>query len=202
MDKTIFKLEREIIFDAALHLIKEGKYHPATIREIAYHAGMSGITTQMLFPSKDILTSELVFFIRDRMHDVIEEGLEGQGSFKKQFSNTWRALYAFYIRHPEVLAFMEQNNSPVKFGNSRVDENVLLTPLISLFANGEGTLHSMKPETLARFFHGNVMMCARMYLDESLPSDRAELQNAVDVLWNGLAFTSSSTFATAEAGMQ
>jgi AcrR family transcriptional regulator len=194
MDKTIFKLEREIIFDAALHLIKDGKYHPTTIREIAYHAGMSGITTGLLFPSKEILTSELVFFVRDRMQDVIEDGLAGQGSFKKQFFNAWRALYAFYIRHPEVLAFMEQNNSPVKFGNSRVDENVLLTPLIRFFGNGEATLHTMKPETLARFFHGNVMMCARMYLDESLPSDRADLQNAVDVLWNGLAFTSSSTF--------
>jgi hypothetical protein len=59
MNKDIFKLERDRIFNAALMLIREGKYYNATLGEIAYYARLSETTTQVLFKSKDVLTSEL-----------------------------------------------------------------------------------------------------------------------------------------------
>jgi AcrR family transcriptional regulator len=71
MNKDIFKLERDRIFNAALMLVREGRYYTASLAEIAYHAGLSEMTTRILFGSKDNLTSELIFYAEDFSRDAI-----------------------------------------------------------------------------------------------------------------------------------
>ena len=59
MERNFFQQEIEKIFAATQKLIDAGRFHSASVGEIAFYAGMSETTLRVLFRSKEEIVVEL-----------------------------------------------------------------------------------------------------------------------------------------------
>jgi len=175
-------MERKLIFDAALKLIREGKFHSTPMSEIAYHARLTESTTVYFFESRDKLLAELMNYISDALLSVIEPGSREGSSFEERFYAIWMSLYEFYVRRPEILTFVEQAQNLGAPGRHSFSKPAFMQSLVAFFARKENTVAGLRPETLANLFHGSVATAAKI----NLGTNADELRYVAQILWDGL----------------
>ena len=181
-------MERKAIFDAALMLIKEGRFQSTPMSEIAYYAKLAESTTLYFFESREKLLTDLNQYIYDILHGIISKANKEGASFEVRFFSIWRALYEYYARNPAAMAFVEQSSKISGIGKERKVSKPFNKQLIEFFkAESPDMMEGIRPETLATVFHGNIMIAARMHSDYYLIQREDELKNLVQILWDGIA---------------
>jgi len=185
-------MERKLIFDAALRMIKEGKFAGSTMSEIAFYAHLTEKTVSYFFESRHQLISELATHIAEALRSTIKGPSGINSSFQDRFFQTWSALSSFYLRNPAFLAFVEQSESLTYAGETRLSERTLLLPLIQFFESAPETIRDkFNAVTLALVFHGSVITAVK--LKENIPSGARdnEIRSLAEILWNGITQSQS-----------
>jgi len=179
-------MEREAIFRAALRLINDGKFQAVSLAEVGYYANLSERTTRYFFESKERLLEELCVEVLNMIQDVYDQSTVDCRSFENFFIDTWISLYEFYVRHPQLVAFVEQAGvltakHKVKFMDR------LLAPLKKFFQANEINLNSkLSSGPMVALFHGNIIAAAKLNDNPGLSLQQYELRHILQILWTGV----------------
>src|SRR5688572_11131039 len=161
MKIDILATEKNAIFDASLKLLKAGKFQGTPLAEIAFLSRMSSRLIENVFETRERLLGELSATLTSRIIRIIEDAAARSKSFRESFFHVWTALYKYYTRNPDVIAFMEQFETiKVLQKDPRVIHPGNSTPLIQLFEHPDCPFENK--ETLAAIFHSNVLSAAKM----------------------------------------
>jgi AcrR family transcriptional regulator len=178
-------MERRAIFSAALRLINEGKFHAATLPEIALYANISASTLPYFFATRQILLSELTAEVLASLHGVAEEIQNESLSFQNRFFRLGTALFRHYVDNPQVIALIEQfhrnSSNEVNAGSFQKFHN----RLAEFFGDGiaGNYISDYNPETMAVIFHDHVIAAAKTYNG----SDNEDLGVRLKILWEGIS---------------
>lgn len=181
IDQTIS--EKQAIFKVSLQLLREGRFHAAQLSEIAYRAKMSDAMMDRVFKTREKLLQELTAVVIQHIRSEVDEAGKHNSNLKDRFICAWMALYQFYTRHPDVIAFVDQfENLKQILQLEQVVHPANFQTLIDLFA--DHTLNVDTPrETLAWLFHENALSAAKMNARATIPSDPKKL---ADIFWKGI----------------
>lgn len=184
MKIDILAMEKNAIFDASLKLLRAGKFQGTPLAEIAFLSRMSSRLIENVFETRERLLGELSVSLTSKIIEIIEDAGARSRSFRESFFHVWTALYKYYTRNPDVIAFMEQFESIKVSKDPRVIHPANSAALIELFTHPDCPFENT--ETLAAIFHSNVLSAAKM----SSASDFNDLNLQPDffsqLLWNGL----------------
>lgn len=194
MQQTIFTLERKRIFDAALDLIKDGRFYDATVSEISFHAKLTEGTTRLLFESKEHIVAELYDHASNRLQEIINQLTAANGSFESDFVGVWVGLYEHCVLDSRMLTFFEHHQSQLFLNAKAAQRSKLLEPLIYIVTNREeinGML--LPPETIVRFLCASVVTHAKLHLDSGIGYDRNDALNIARAWWRSLQYERAKT---------
>jgi AcrR family transcriptional regulator len=176
-------MEKRLIFDTALRLIREGKYNGASIGEIAHYAKIDEKVILFFFHSKDKLFSALSDYVSESIHALIAKAQKNELSFENRFSNIWFALYGHYAEKQDLIAYIEQLPTASK---NALTEKKLLEPIRIFFSTSPiPALELIKVDLLASVFHSSVLNAAKMRRDPGLVGFE-ETNQLCRMLWNGM----------------
>ncbi|MEX2234786.1 MAG: hypothetical protein WD824_21670 [Cyclobacteriaceae bacterium] len=185
MKTDILAMEKNAIFEASLKLLKAGKFQGTPLAEIAFLSKMSSRLIENIFNTRENLLCEMSAMLTSRIIRVIADAGEKSRSFKESFFQVWTALYKYYTRNPDVIAFMEQFETiKVSQKEPRVIHPGNSTPLIQLFTHPDCPLENR--ETLAAIFHSNVLSAAKMSSASDFNDLKLQPEFFSQLLWNGL----------------
>lgn len=181
IDQT--RAEKQTIFKVSLELLKEGRFHAAQLSEIAFRAKMSDALMERIFLTREKLLQELTAVVIERIRSEVDEAGKYESDLKERFINAWMALYQFYTRHPEVIAFVDQFETLKQILEpEHFIHPASLKTLVDLFADER--LHDDTPrETLAWLFHENALSAAKINARAAKPSQPRKL---AEMFWRGL----------------
>lgn len=179
-------MERHAIFRAALRLINDGKFQAVSLAEVGYYANLTERTTRYFFESKERLIEELCEEVLNMIQEVYDQSTVDCRSFENFFFDTWISLYEFYVRNPQLIAFVEQagvltTKHDVKFMDR------LLTPLKKFFqTNAMNLSNKISSGPMVALFHGNIIAAAKLHDNPGLSLQQYELRHILQILWTGV----------------
>jgi AcrR family transcriptional regulator len=182
IDQTRF--EKQAIFQVSLRLLREGRFHAMTLNEIAHLANISAAMMECVFKTREKLLEELTDVVTLQIQKELDASIQIAGSLKDRFFNAWLALYQFYTRYPDVIAFIDQyENLKKSLDPLPVKHPATFQSLIDLF--NEGTIASDTPgETFAWLLHENALSAAKMNTHHPSPVDPLIV---AEIFWKGIA---------------
>jgi AcrR family transcriptional regulator len=187
----LFFMERRVIFETALKLIRAGKFQTTSMTEIAHLAGIDENVTLYFFESREKLIQDLAGYITASISKIIKGAAKDELSFQNRFFKAWSALYEYYVQHPGVVAFVEQASSLTAAARQRINERDLMSAIEDLFRSAsENLIVPIRSETLAFVFHSNVVTAVKLHHDHALTYHDSELKSIAQILWDGIAITS------------
>ncbi len=179
-------MERDAIFRAALRLINDGKFQAVSLAEVGYYANLSERTTRYFFESKERLIEELCVEVLNMIQEVYDQSAVDCRSFENFFFDTWISLYEFYVRHPQLIAFVEQAGVLTTKHNVKFMDR-LLAPLKKFFqANAINLSSKLSSGPMVALFHGNIISAAKLHDNPGLSLQQYELRQILQILWTGV----------------
>jgi len=185
--------KKKAIFDSTLELIKEHGFHGAPMSLVAKNAGVAAGTIYHYFESKDQLIYELYDYNKSRVVEIVHAALEENGSYKEKFFKIWMHVYRFYIQNTNVLIFFEQYvNSP--YNETKQPDDLQDRPLYNFLVEGinNGFLKGVKPEILLVLIISSILSTAKLNQFGNISLDPTDLNQIVDLLWDGIAISPAS----------
>jgi AcrR family transcriptional regulator len=180
-------MERKLIFDSALRLIKEGKFLGSPMSEVAYHARLTEQTVSHFFENRNQLVTELAVYIVDGIRSAVEGSRENTLSYQDRFFNAWFGLFSFYVKHPTVLAFVEQCPNLAHLSEPKLNENNFIAPLVEFFQSAPQNIQQrFQPGSLAILFHGSIATAVKLKSNTEHGGKDAEIGTLPAILWNGI----------------
>jgi TetR/AcrR family transcriptional regulator, multidrug resistance operon repressor len=181
--------KKRAIFESTLVLVKEKGFHGTPMSQIAKNAGVAAGTIYHHFDSKDTLILELYSYIRDKMLEAMLQIDNEAMDFKDRFFNYWISHCLFYIKNPNALFFMEQFvNSPYSSRNPLEENERFQHTFRDLIKTGveTGVLKPVNPLILSSLIHGTIVNAAKMQLCRRINIGETELQQIVEMIWDGM----------------
>ena len=186
--------KKRAIFESTLVLVKEKGFHGTPMSQIAKNAGVAAGTIYHHFDSKDTLILELYSYIRDKMLEAMLQIDNEAMDFKDRFFNYWISHCLFYIKNPNALFFMEQFvNSPYSSRNPLEENERFQHTFRDLIKTGveTGVLKPVNPLILSSLIHGTIVNAAKMQLCRRINIGETELQQIVEMIWDGMRRTAT-----------
>jgi AcrR family transcriptional regulator len=186
-----FTEKKRAIFESTLDLVTEKGFHGCPMSSVAKTAGVAAGTIYHHFESKDQLICELYDYLTDKLLNVMFAGEKGEMTFKERFFNFWMNLYRFYIQNPAYPKFYQQfvhsPYYPSKSDNRKNDP--FHGRIFSFFREGveQEVLQAVNPEILGVLVHNNIMTSARIYGFGKIHIGNQELDQIMQMLWNGIS---------------
>lgn len=180
--------KKKAIFESALELIREHGFHGAPMSLVAKNADVATGTVYHYFESKDHLICELYAYNRQRLVDVVNESLSGEGSYKEQFFRMWKSVFDFYSVHTSLLVFFEQYvNSP--FNDNKQPEDFEDRPLHDFLLVGieAGILKNIRPDILLIHVISAGVSMAKLHQFGYKAINADDLEQVVEMIWSGIA---------------
>lgn len=178
--------KKQAIFESTLHLVREHGFHGTPMSLVAKTAGVAAGTIYHYFDGKDHLICELYKYNRRRLVAVVNEAVDEGGTCREVFYRICRSLFAFYLNHPDVLVFFEQFlNSPYR---DLMPENTFDSRPLEDFLS-DAVRRGLFKEIPVRIFISTLMCTvvsgAKMRLTDEMYPGEKELEQTIDVLWDG-----------------
>ncbi|GEO06989.1 TetR family transcriptional regulator [Adhaeribacter aerolatus] len=181
--------KKRAIFESTLVLIKEKGFHGTPMSQIAKNAGVAAGTIYHHFDSKETLILELYTYIRDKMLEAMLQLDNEAMDYKDRFFNFWISHCHFYVKNPNALFFMEQFvNSPYSNRDPLQENERFQNTFRDLIKAGveTGLLKPIDHLILSALIHGTIVNVAKMHLCQRVVIGEAELQQIVEVIWDGM----------------
>lgn len=162
--------ERKALLDAALTMIREGRFQHAAMSEVAYKANLSESTATHFFATRNQLADEIEEYTIRSITNVVTEALKEMNALE----NVWICLYKYYIANPAVLMFIDTGNLHPKTSGTGISiHTTVQASFVSLFEGGD---RSLTPQTRAALFHAHVISTAKTTLELNLKITRPDLK--------------------------
>jgi TetR/AcrR family transcriptional regulator, multidrug resistance operon repressor len=184
MKTDILMMEKKAIFQASLKLIRAGKFQATPLTEIAFIANMSGRMIHCVFDSREKLLAELSQMLTKEIINLIEEASATTDNFERRFFQVWMALYKYYSKNPNVIAFIEQFENINVSHHQQVVHPGNCGALVDLFADAQCEMGSA--ETVAAIFHSNVLSASKMRTMPDFNDVKFKPELLSQLLWNGM----------------
>lgn len=182
--------KKRAIFRSTMELVRERGFHGTPMSLVAKHAGVAAGTIYHYFESKEQLITELFDYAQQQVIAVVERESGSDVPFKDSFFQLWSGLYTFYQNNQDLLRFFEQFvSSPYSAGMPPLEEDRYYTVLFAFFERGiqEGALKPVSPKILATLTHSSILSTAKMTASGRLELDSGELDQILQLIWNGIA---------------
>jgi len=185
------------IFESTLRLVMKQGFHGSPMSQIAQDAGVATGTIYHYFSSRDELIIELFKHCKHRIGNAMFKPAEQLLPYPQRFVAIWINLVNFYIKHPEVLSFMEQFfSSPyaevVHERNCGVQMQNEMSNFLQLGID-EGHIRSMDINILSAAFIGTVTATAKRHTNGHYSFDESSMNEMVTIIWNGIKKESFQT---------
>lgn len=176
-------MERRAVFNAALRLIKEGKFHATPLAEIAFHANIAASTIPYFFASRQIILNDLAGELFSELLQLTTGSSVQDGAFEEIFFARWNAIHDYYLEHPEVIPFVEQADDMPLDTDQTIARDKYYNELAEFFAQGmeRKMIAKRDPGRLAALFHESILSAARV----NSRSEEKETERA-HILWQGI----------------
>ena len=181
IDQTRF--EKQAIFEVSLKLLSEGRFHAMKMDEIAFLANISAAMMERVFKTREKLLEELATVVTLQIQTELDASGQNTASLKERFLSSWLALYQFYTRYPDVVAFIDQfENLKKSLDPLPIKHPATFQSLIDLF-NDDNIASDTPRETLAWLLHENALSAAKMNLHHPSPTDP---RIVAGMFWRGM----------------
>lgn len=181
IDQTRF--EKQAIFEASLKLLREGRFHAMKMDEIAFLANISAAMMARVFKTREKLLEELATVVTLQIQHELDAFRQNSASLKERFLNSWLALYQFYTRYPDVVAFIDQfENLKKSLDPLLIKHPATFQSLIDLF-NDDNIASDTPRETLAWLLHENALSAAKMSIRHPSSTDP---RTVAEMFWRGI----------------
>jgi len=181
--------KRADILKATLELISEHGFHGTAMSEIADQAGVGAGTIYRYFESKENLITQLYLEVKGEMLEAFLAGYAEDLPLRDRFRTLWFNMLAYFVEHPQKLAFLEQfNNSPFMTAEVKKAHAEGYAPIVRFFeyAFQKGVLKEMPLEMLGIFTINIASALARLHASGELALDDATQELAMSACWDAL----------------
>ena len=181
--------KKDAILQSTLELIGSNGFHGSPMSLIAKNAGVAAGTIYHYFPSKEELIFELYAHIIVGLKKTMFKDDDENTPFKERFFKLFVSLCSHYIKHPNVLTFLEQyTSSPfLKCNPAHKNENYN-QEMIEFFNYGiqTGEVKKIDDHLLAPVFHGTIVSTAKHHITGRYKFTQESLQNVAQIIWDGI----------------
>jgi AcrR family transcriptional regulator len=181
--------KRAAILEATLELIAEHGFHGTAMSMVADKAGVGAGTIYRYFDSKEDLITHLYLEIKREMGNTFLTGYSEDLSLRERFRTLWLNMLAYFIYHPQELAFVEQfDNSPYMAPEVKEALTEYYEPLARFFQHAfqEGVFKEMPLAMLATFTLEVAVSLAKHHASGELTLDDETKELAMSATWDAL----------------
>jgi len=182
--------KRGAILDAALELFAERGFHGTAVPLVAERAGVGAGTLYRYFESKEALVNALYREWKMSLAASLLADFPIGAPPHTQFSECFRRLCTFAIRHPKAFNFLElHHHAPYLDEESRRCDEQVLGPIRSFaeHAKASEALKDLPPELLMAIVYGAVVGIVRAGEAGHLPLPLDEaLRRAEPCVWEAI----------------
>jgi len=181
--------KKHAIYESTLRLIKEFGFHGTPMSQIAQEAGVATGTIYHYFSSKDDLIVELFRYSKEKMRKAIFKESEQALPYPIRFVTIWMNLVKHYIRHPEVLSFVEQFFSSPYVKIVYPENSMCFQDEISIFLKQgieEGHIKPLDINIISAAFIGTVSATAKRHSNGRFTFEEEDLKKMVGIIWDGI----------------
>lgn len=176
--------KRQKILETTLDLIAKHGVQATSMSFIVKESGVATGTIYHHFKSKEDIINELYLEKKSFFTLIGEDILNSEQSVEKQFKNLWKALYGYYMVHPNVFSFYLQMNNSI-YITDETKEKALLTyePIVAFFAKGieDGIFVKTDVMLLVELLHGNITTFVGLVMNQKVGEDL--LNDAIELSW-------------------
>ncbi|QBR12695.1 TetR/AcrR family transcriptional regulator [Sphingobacterium sp. CZ-2] len=183
--------KKEQIFRSTLQLVNAGGFHGSPMSKIAKEAEVAVGSIYHYFPSKDDLIIELYWYCKEiiNKHIFLEE--QDNLPYDQRFRAVWKNVVLFYQDHEDLFSFMEQFYGSPFYEDIR--KNVFQhkcerNKIFHFLEQGleEKHLKDLHVRILLAAYLGPAISLVRSSLYEKTKIEESQLDQLVDIIWNGV----------------
>ncbi len=181
--------KKAAIFESTLQLIKEYGFHGTPISQIAQEAGVATGTIYHYFTSKEELIIELFGYCRTQITQAIFKSEELSLPYAERFVSIWINFVTYYIRHPEMLSFMEQFSSSPYVKAVFCENRIFFQDEVSNFLSKgvtSGHIKSLDINIISAVFLGTVAATAKKHINGHFTFKEEDMKKTVAIIWDGI----------------
>jgi len=181
--------KRQAIFDSTLKLIKEYGFHGTPMSQIAQEAGVATGTIYHYFTSKEELIIELFVYCKERIQKAIFKPDEINLLYADRFVAIWINFVKYYIRHPEVLSFLEQFSSSPFIKQVYAENSICFQDEVSRFLYSGVASGQIKPldlNIISAAFLGTVAATAKRHINGHYTFREEDMKQTAGIIWDGI----------------
>ena len=181
--------KRADILQATLALVSEHGFHGTAMSEIADRAGVGAGTIYRYFEGKEDLVTQLYLEIKGEMLEAFLVGYSEDVSLRDRFRTLWFNMLAYFVEHPQRLAFLEQfTNSPFMTAAVKETHAEGYAPIIRFFecAFQERAFKEMPLEMLGVFTMNVASALAKLHASGELVLNDETRELAASACWDAL----------------
>src|SRR5690606_7362999 len=186
---TAATAKKQAIYESTLLLIKEFGFHGTPMSQIAQEAGVATGTIYHYFDSKDELIVDLYHYVKQRMQPAIFKDNDHTLSYPERFTNVWMGLVKYYVRHPEVLSFVEQFFSSPYVKIVYPEDRVCFQDEVSVFLKlgiQEGYIKPLDINIVSAAYIGTISATAKRNIHGRFALKEEDLKKMVAIIWDGI----------------
>jgi AcrR family transcriptional regulator len=177
------------IFESTLKLIREQGFHGTPMSQIAQEAGVATGTIYHYFKSKDELILELFNYCKLKVQAAMFREEETDTPYPERFVLIWLNLANYYIRHPEVLSFLEQFFSSPYVKQLYTQASVCFQDEVSNFLHqgvSGGYIKPMDINIISAAYVGTAVATAKRHINGYFRFQDKDMRNMVGIIWDGI----------------
>jgi AcrR family transcriptional regulator len=181
--------KKQAILETTLQLITENGFHNAPMSLIAKRADVAAGTIYHHFESKEQIINALYALEKEKMGLALLQGIEQNGTYKKQFFQFWENLYTHFVKNPASFLFLEQYaNSPFVAQVTREQNKHFYQPVIDFILLGmkKSFLRKMDVELAVALIYGNVVSAVKLQLSGELKMNTKRIEQAIQATWDAV----------------
>ncbi|WP_262249756.1 TetR/AcrR family transcriptional regulator [Parapedobacter soli] len=186
---TATAAKKQAIYESTLRLIKEFGFHGTPMSQIAQEANVATGTIYHYFDSKDELIVDLYHHTKERMLQAIFKRSDPILPYPERFASVWINLVKYYVRHPEVLSFMEQFFSSPYVKVVYPEDLLCFQDEISVFLKQgiqEGYIKPLDINIISAAYIGTLSATAKRNIHGRFALKEEDLKKMIAIIWDGI----------------
>lgn len=181
--------KREAIFKSTLHLIHQNGFHGSPMSKIAELAQVAIGSIYHYFDSKEALIMELFNYCKTQAHEAMLKEDDTNMPYQTRFFNIWNNLVQHYIKHPDMLSFLDQFYASPFSKIVLISEKFCLQDEVGLFLEygiKQNEIKDLDINILSAAFIGTVISTARRHIYGHYQFNASSMNDMAGIIWDGI----------------
>jgi TetR/AcrR family transcriptional repressor of multidrug resistance operon len=180
--------KRDTVLNSTLTLIRQYGFHGTPMSMIAKHAGVAAGTIYHYFESKDALIDELYIHVSSRLAAALLVDDDEGKPYKERFFHCMMNHYAFYMKNPDALFFLEQYASSPYAKNNPIEAKGRFKHIFEFYEYGINNdfFKNIDTKLLMPTIKGTLVAAANFQLTQHMVFTDEDIKVVIDMIWDGI----------------